>query len=826
MLTLVLTEKPSVARDFARALGVSGKRDGFLEGNGYVITWAVGHLVELAEPEDYEARWKKWSLESLPILPASLKYKPISRSEKQLAVIQRQIQREDVGKIVIATDAGREGEVIARTILGTVEVQSPRGEMYRFWTSQALTEQVVRETLQNLKPASEYDRLWNAGQSRQIADWLVGMNLSRAATLKLRGASRNVFSVGRVQTAVLALLVERKRERDDFIPKPYWLLRANFSNEKGAWWGTWFKGEDDRFQEKGAAEAILSRVANEKGKVRSVKREKKKLPPPLLYSLTDLQREANSKLGLSAKDTLDIAQALYEEKKCLSYPRTDSRVLGSQNVDLARKIVAKLAKASPEIFAGVQQNRISTTNKRVFNDAKLTDHHALIPLAPLPQGATREQAQVYDLVLKRFAAAFHPDYEYEATLIVTDVLGETFRTKGSRPLVPGWKAVYGLKETPQSASPEEEPEEENLPLLERGDPAEVEEARLEEKMTQPPPEYSEALLLKDMTNPSRYVTEEELQKIFKGDIGLGTQATRAQIIETLLLRKYIVREKKKLYPTEKGCFLIDRLRRFERARAIATPEETARWEMELEKIALGEGDPEAFMRGIREFVQNGVEEFKMSEGGQGMPATLGKCPACGGEIIEGKKGFGCSNWREKDGGCRFVVWKEIDGQKIWPVTLRALLAGKTTPPMHFRSKDGREFTAELKLERDETERVWVTRFVPVEQAPEESASSSSSPPEAPEVLGRCPRCGGDVVEGKKGFGCANWRDADGGCRFVVWKVIAGLELPLEAVKDLLSHGETQLLHGFISKKGKEFSARLKVDENEYKTVFVFENSRG
>ncbi|GLI34335.1 type IA DNA topoisomerase [Desulforhabdus amnigena] len=819
MVTLVLTEKPSVARDFARALEVTGKKDGFIEGNGYVITWAVGHLVELAEPEDYDDKWKKWKLESLPILPESLKYKPISNAEKQLGIIQRQLRRADVGRIVIATDAGREGEVIARTILGTVA--DVKGELYRFWTSQALTTQVVRETLKDLKPASNYDRLWNAGQARQIADWLVGMNFSRSATLKLRGGGREIFSVGRVQTAVLALLVDRKRERENFVPQPYWLLRVNFSNARGSWWGSWFRGEQDRFHQKESAEEILALVEGQTGKVKSVKREKKKLAPPLLYSLTDLQREANSKFGLSAQQTLDIAQKLYEEKKCLSYPRTDSKVLGTQNVDLARKIVSKLSDRYPELFQGVLRSRIAISNKRVFNDARLTDHHALIPLAPLPSTVTHDQSRIYDLVLKRFAAAFHPDYEYEATLIVTEVTGETFRTKGSRPLALGWKTVYGTKEAQTPKGGDDEPEEENLPPLERGDAAKVEDSKLEERMTQPPPEYTEALLLKDMTNPSRYVSEEELQKIFKGEVGLGTQATRAQIIETLLLRQYVVREKKKLAPTDKGCFLIDRLRRFEKAKAIATPEETARWEMELEKIALGVGDPDAFMRGIREFVENGVEEFKMSEGGQGMRATLGKCPACGGEIIEGKKGFGCSNWREKDGGCRFVVWKEIEGQKIWPGTLRVLLSGRATQPMRFRSEEGGEFTAALKLERDEREGGWVTRFVSVG----EKENGSDAFPSPAEVLGQCPRCGGNVVEGNKGYGCVNWRESDGGCRFVIWKVIAGRELPMDAVRDLLLKGETETIHGFISRKGKEFSAKLKLDESEFKTIFVFENTR-
>ncbi len=349
-------------------------------------------------------------------------------------------------------------------------------------------------------------------------------------------------------------------------------------------------------------------------------------------------------------------------------------------------------------------------------------------------------------------------------------------------------------------------------------------------MTQPQPEYTEGLLLRDMTNPARYIGEAELQKVFKGEVGLGTQATRAQIIETLLTRHYVLRDKKKkLTATDKGCFLIDNLRRFQRVKAIATPEETARWEIELERIAQGAGDPEGFMASIREFVARSVEELKMGDMQQtndvqktndvqqtAQPeGALGKCPACGGEVIEGKRGYGCANWREKDGGCKFVVWKEISGRAIDLETLAVLLAGEATPPLTFTSRDGREFTTTLKVEYDEQQGKWMTRFG-------SSIGGSEGESQGLGVLGKCPRCGGDVVEGKKGFGCKNWREEDGGCRFVIWKVIAGKELPVDAVRELLAHGETTgPIYGFMSRKGNEFSAKLKLEGEEYKTSFVF-----
>ena len=810
--------------DFAVALGIKKRSGGFFEDDRYIITWAVGHLVELAEPAEYHEKWKRWNMESLPILPDAMRYRPIPGSAKQLAVVQAQLLREDVERVVIATDAGREGEVIAGTIIRTVDRILP--DLCRFWTSQALTPQVVLDTLKKLRPASEYDRLWRAGQARQIADWLVGMNLSRAATIKLRngnsaGGKEGTFSVGRVQTAVLALLVDRLRERDDFKPAPYWQLKVSFSNEKGIWKGAWFRGEEDRFLRREEPEALIPLLSGATGTVNSVKREKKKQPPPALYSLTDLQREANVKYGLSAKQTLDIAQGLYEAKKCLSYPRTDSRVMGSQNVDLAKKLVEKLTNRYPDLFRGVEPKRVAGSNKRVFNDAKLTDHHALIPLAPLPDGTGRDESNIYDLVLKRFAAVFHADYEYEATEIVTEAAGETFRTRGARPLVPGWKAVYGLKEQTEAnagMNADDDAAEENLPPLRKGDPARVDDTAVEEKMTLPPPEYTENLLLRDMTNPSRYVSEEELQKIFRGDVGLGTQATRAQIIETILNRGYVAREKKKLTATEKGCILIDSLRRFGRAAAVTRPEETARWEMELERIAMGEGDAEAFMAGVRNFVAEGVQEIKSGAAPPPALVPLGKCPKCGGDVIEGKRGFGCSRWREQDGGCRFVVWKEMNGRRLTPGIVRELLASGTTRPLSFSLEDGQEITASLQLVRNETTGDTSVILLPgVENgenaAPGEPGSSSPGP---------CPLCGSDVVEGTKGFGCSRWKNQDGGCRFIVWKNIAGREISEAIVAELLMKGETAVLEGFVSKKGKPFAAKLKLEGPDYRATFAFD----
>lgn len=810
MKTLILTEKPSVARDFANALGVQGKAEGFLENQDYVIAWAIGHLVELLEPQEYDAKWKKWELDTLPILPDSFRYKPIDKTKHQLSIIQKILKNKSFDRVVIATDAGREGEVIARTILLASKFNSPQ-ILFRFWSSLALTPQVIAEGMKSPKPLTEYDRLWRAGQSRQIADWLVGMNFSRAATITLR----DLFSVGRVQTAVLALLVDRRREREAFKPEPYWLLTVLFSNGKGHWLGTWFRGKQTRFDKKEDAERILAKVLKQNGVVLSVQKEKKRQPPPLLYSLTDLQQDANKRFGFTAQETLDAAQRLYEKHKCLSYPRTDAKVLGSKNADMVRNLVKHLARIDPPLFAGIDNRLIQASNKRVFNDDKLTDHHALIPLAPVPGSASEGDKRIHDLVMKRFAAAFYPDCEYEQTEIITGVCDETFRTRGKTILKPGWRAVYGV-DSGEKKSNEDEPDQENLPPLQKDDPAHAGEALIKEKQTTPPPDYTEALLLKDMTNPAKFVAEDELKKIYRGDVGLGTQATRAQIIETLLKRSYIERKKKTLLATDKGCYLIDTLRRFTEIGKIASVEETARWEMRLDRIALGQEADNLFLQDIQKFVCEAVQEMKgVSAAAPAEVPNSSRCPQCGGEIIEGKRGFGCSNWKPENGGCKFVIWKTIEGKQLTAPIVHSLIAKKQIGPLSgFLSEDKQPNSAILRLVQEGGQ--WK---VNVEMAKEVKSSSSDS-----SSLGKCPDCGGDVAEGKKGYGCQNWRDRDGGCKFVIWKSIAKKKISKKMASKLLQTGKTDVLQGFQSKEGNKFSARLKIIKSETgasKIIFDF-----
>lgn len=808
--------------DFARGLGIRGKQDGYVENDQYIITWAVGHLVELFEPQDYNTAWRKWSFENLPIIPESYKYKPIKKTEKQLKIIRRLLLEKDIGRIVIATDAGREGEVIARTVLLTA-LRGKTMDTYRFWTSQALTPGVVKSGIKSLKPASEYDRLWDAGRARQIADWLVGMNGSRAASIRMK----DLFSIGRVQTAVLALLVARRKERDNFKPEPYWLVKATFKGDKGTWQGLWIHDGIGRISSRKDAQDIIASIENRMGVVTSSKRTKKSQPPPLLYSLTDLQQDANIRFGYSAKLTLEIAQDLYERKKCLSYPRTDSRVLGSKNVSMVKGLIEKLENVYPEVFSGIDPKLTESGNKRVYNDAKLTDHHALIPLSPLPENSSGRERNIYELVLKRFGEAFYPDCIYEAREILTEIDEKlTFRTRGKVIIRAGWQSLL----TPGSGKKNvDEPEQDNLPPLEKGDSGDVVKSEMEDKKTAPPPEYTEALLLKDMTNPGKYVDEDDLKRIYRGDVGLGTQATRAQIIETLLARSYIRREKKVLVATKKGIFLIDTLEKFNVAGTLASPEKTALWEMELERISAGIGSSKAFLEGIENFVRDTVREFQGSEPAEIQRESVGRCPLCGRDVVDGYKAYECSGKRKADGGCQFVLWKKISGKTISPGAAAMLLDGKAVGPYKgFVSKNKKRFSASLRLVRENGNCVVKFVFDNSVKAPQVRTKPTSADSGAKKSyvtlkdFGKCPVCGGKIIKGKRGYGCSNWRAQDGGCRFVIWETISGKKLSPTSIKTLID-GKPTRKYVFREKNDRKFRAKLKLQKDSsgtWETVFI------
>lgn len=703
MKTLILTEKPSVARDFALALGGGkGGQDGFIENEDYVITWAIGHLLAPFDPEDYDSKYKKWSLNTLPILPEEFKFKAQPKTKKQLDVIKRLLKRTDLERLIVATDAGREGELIARLILndGRSKLKS-----FRFWTSAALTKEVIHTEMKNLKPLKDYDRLFIAGRARQKADWLVGMNLSRLATLKLN----DLFSVGRVQTAVLSMLVERRKAIDAFIPVDYFEFKAKFKFKNGDVSAYWFdskkKEEQKRKDTRAEFDELLKNLHQKDAVIKVLNQTEKTAYPQGLYSLTELQRQGNILYGFSATRTLEIAQALYEKYKCLSYPRTDSKVMAVSSFDMVKGLVYKFKDLYPEHFEKFAAAKVSAKNKTVFDDSRLTDHHGLIPLKDFNGDENSPEGKIYHLVLKRFITNFLENHRYLETDLMIECEKNQFMARGKKIIEMGFKVLEGSDR------------EELLPELTLNEAGILKSGEVESKKTKPPFEYTEASLLYDMTNPAKLVTEVDLKKIFRTEIGLGTQATRAQIIETLLKRDYVIRSGKNLNATDKGMLLVDRLNDMPTTKDLTSVSQTAKLEQSLQSMADGETDDLAFMDNITSFINSATNEWKSTEsvisdstkpktyGGktfgpkvEAQASSLGPCPICGAEIKDFPKSYSCSRWKE---GCGFTIWKEVAKKKLSETQVKKLMKDKKTDVIKgFKSKVGKPFDAILVMNKD------------------------------------------------------------------------------------------------------------------------------
>ena len=702
MKTLILTEKPSVARDFALALGGGGNQDGFIENENYVITWAIGHLLAPFDPEDYDPKYKKWNLNTLPIMPEEFKFKAQPKTKKQLDVIKRLLKRSDLERLIVATDAGREGELIARLILndGKSKLKS-----FRFWTSAALTKDVIHAEMKNLKPLKDYDRLFIAGRARQKADWLVGMNLSRLATLKLN----DLFSVGRVQTAVLSMLVERRKAIDAFVPVDYFEFKAKFKFKNGDVSAYWFdpkkKEEQKRKDTRAEFDELQKQLLGKDAVVKVLNQTQKTSYPQGLYSLTELQRQGNILYGFSATRTLEIAQSLYEKYKCLSYPRTDSKVMAVSSFDMVKSLVYKFKDLYPEHFEKFQASKVSAKNKTVFDDSRLTDHHGLIPLKDFSGDEHSPEGKIYHLVLKRFITNFLENHRYLETELMIECERNQFMARGKKIIEMGFKVLEGSDR------------EELLPELTLNENGILKSGEVESKKTKPPFEYTEASLLYDMTNPAKLVTEADLKKIFRTEIGLGTQATRAQIIETLLKRDYVIRSGKNLNATDKGVLLVDRLSDMPTTKDLTSVSQTAKLEQSLQSMAEGETDDLAFMDNITDFINSATNEWKATEaisgdrakpksyGGktygpkvEAQASNLGPCPICGAEIKDFPKSYSCSRWKE---GCAFTIWKEVAKKKLSETQVKKLMKDKKTDVIKgFKSKAGKPFDAILVMNKD------------------------------------------------------------------------------------------------------------------------------
>ncbi|MEC8624092.1 MAG: DNA topoisomerase III [Bdellovibrionota bacterium] len=715
MKKLILTEKPSVARDFAKSLSIPINRNikGHFEGPNYIITWALGHLFSPFKPEEYDPTLKKWSIDNLPILPEPFQYSPIAKTKDQLRIIFKILKRSDLEEIIIATDAGREGELIARIILENAPIQNKNNLSFsRFWSSQALSDDVIQKGLQERKSLKSFDRLYHAGKARQIADWLVGMNLSRAATLKWG----DLFSIGRVQTAVLWLLVKRNQERKNFKEEKYWKIQGHFEAENISFTAYWFNPtvkdilKRQHILKETELKAILKDLKKHKERketavITTDKETEKREPPPPLYSLTDLQQKANRVYGFTAKQTLSLAQELYEKDKCLSYPRTDSQVLGEKNFPLVKNLLNNLKNSYSAYFDKQDASKISLKNKRVFNDSLLTDHHALIPLKVFRGPSQSDKGKIYDLVLRRFIMSFSMDFLFKEKRVELIFGNHPFMTQGKSIKEIGWKLLDGGER------------EKWLPPIKEKDNVDYKKCDPQEKKTLPPPEYNEASLLRDMVNPARLVNQRDHKNIFRGQVGLGTQSTRAQMIETLLGRSYIRREGKTLKALEKGVFLIQGLQEMSVSSILTSPSETARWEILLEKMAKGDEDSSKLMNLVQDFTERAIKEFKSSMKQKNSPnrqwtstqfkkngskkfnkTILGKCPLCKSKIVEYPKSFSCEQWSK---GCPAVIWKEIAGLTLNRSHVKVLLTnGKTERLKGFKSKKGKPFEASLIFSKE------------------------------------------------------------------------------------------------------------------------------
>ena len=706
MKTLVIAEKPSVARDIVDALpGSFENNDTSYESEGTIVTFAVGHLVELIAPEEYDDRFKRWRMDDLPIIPEEFRlHARDKKAEKQLKAIHKLLKRDDVDRIVNACDAGREGELIFAYIYETSGVDKP---VERLWIN-SMTKQAIREGFEQLRPGEQLRQLEAAARSRSEADWLVGMNATRAATIRGRAWVGGVVSLGRVQTPTLALIVKREREIQAFVPEPYWLVHAQFDPR---YEGLWFEGDETRLKEAKRAEDIVAKVSGKDGVVESVERKEQSERAPLLYDLTSLQRDANRRFGFSARRTLQAAQSLYEDKKAITYPRTSSRWLSGDLVPQLKPTAATLAPigeyaAAAQYVLGLAQLPLG----RVVNDSKVDDHHAIIP-TDVEHDLDRfspDERRVFDLVARRFLAVFHPPARYARTTIVTLVEDERFRTKGKVTLEAGWRGVYGLLSDADQQAQRQDEDAENesaeLPALEQGQKVTCAAAEVEAKETKPPPRYTEATLLSAMETAGKLVDDEELREAMK-ERGLGTPATRAETIETLIRREYIERVAKDLQPTPKGLQVVTMLEEH----PLTSPELTGDWEKRLTDIEHGGDDRKKFIDDIADFTRATVEKIAALDKEKLRPerVELGPCPRCGaetGEIIkENSKAYGCTSWKSREEtGCGFVIWKRVAGRTLTPEIARQLLEeGRTKEVISgFRSRAGKPFRARLVLNEE------------------------------------------------------------------------------------------------------------------------------
>ncbi len=841
--TLIIAEKPSVAQDIVRALtpvaGKFDKHDDYFESDNHIVTSAVGHLLEIKAPEEFDVKRGKWSFANLPVIPPHFDLNPIDKSKSRLNAIVKLVKRKDVSELINACDAGREGELIFRLIQQHSKSKHP---VKRLWL-QSMTPAAIRDGFEHLRSDSQMLPLADAARCRSEADWLVGINGTRAMTaFNSRDGGFFLTTVGRVQTPTLSIVVEREEKIRKHIFRDYWEIKATFAAEAGEYDGKWFdpkwkKNPDDaelradRLWNVADAQTIADAV---RGQPATVTEESKpsSQSSPQLYDLTSLQREANSRFGFSAKTTLSLAQALYEKHKVLTYPRTDSKALPEDYVAVVKDTMAMIASEdlpgplralAPHAAKAIKEGYVKP-NKRIFDNAKVSDHFAIIPTLQAPKSLTEIEAKLYDMVVKRFLAVFYPPAEFMVTTRISTAAGHSFQTNGKVMVKPGWLAVYGREAQEDDA---------NLVAVQKGEQVRTENVDVNPHKTKPPARFTEATLLSAMEGAGKLIDDDELREAMS-DKGLGTPATRAAIIEGLILEKYMLRDGRELVPTAKAFQLATLLRGLG-VEDLTKPELTGNWEHQLAEMEKGKLSRETFMAEIAAMTQRIVAKAKEYDRDTipGDYATLKTpCPNCGGVVKENYRRFTCIGHEgavppvgtTEGTGCGFSIGKIPGGRSFELHEVEEFLANKKIGPLEgFRSKAGWPFTAELKLSFDEEIKNWKLEFDFGEDAKKEGESGEPVDFSDQQTLGKCPKCQGDVFEHGSSYVCQHAVGAPVTCDFKSGKIILQQPVTRDEMSKLLGTGKTSLLENFVSNKTRrKFKAFLSFDKKEGKVSFEFE----
>lgn len=844
--TLVIAEKPSVAQDIVRALtpiaGKFEKHDDHFESDTYVVTSAVGHLVEIQAPEEFDVKRGKWSFANLPVIPPFFDLKPVDKTKSRLNAVVRLAKRKDVTKLINACDAGREGELIFRLIEQYAGGNKPLGKpVQRLWL-QSMTPQAIRAGFESLRSNEQMQGLADAARSRSEADWLVGINGTRAMTaFNSRDGGFFLTTVGRVQTPTLSVVVEREEKIRKFVSRDYWEIHGTFGARAGAYLGKWFnpqwkKSEDaemraDRVWSLAEAQAIAQAA---RGKPAVVTEESKPTTQasPLLFDLTSLQREANGKFGFSAKTTLSIAQSLYERHKALTYPRTDSRALPEDYLPVAQQTFEMLAKSGMRHLEPFAQQAISNNyvrpTKRIFDNSKVSDHFAIIPTTQAPSGLSEAEQKLYDLVVRRFMAVFFPSAEHQVTTRISRVDDNHFKTEGKVLVKPGWLAIYGKEAAHEVEDAKEGDKGQNLVPVQPGEQPLAEAVDPKGLKTKPPARYSEATLLGAMEGAGKQVEDEELRSAMQ-EKGLGTPATRAAIIEGLLTEKYMLREGRELIPTAKAFQLMTLLRGLG-VEELSRADLTGEWEYKLSQMEKGQLSREAFMQEIASMTERLVKKAKEYDRDTipGDYATLSTpCPNCSGVVKENYRRYACTGADGKQAGCGFSFTKSPAGRTFETHEAETLLRERRIGPLDgFRSKAGWPFVAEVAIVHDEESNNYKLEFDFGDDANSEDTGEivdfASQQP-----LGACPKCGAPVFEHGSNYVCSKavptLAQAAPSCDFKSGQIILQQPIEREQMVKLLTTGKTDLLEKFVSNRTRRaFKAFLVWDATEGKVNFEFE----